>query len=133
MALLVVKVLGIWVLLALCAIINGAVRDKLVAPLIGERLALPLSGVSLSLLIFCVTLILVPFLGTSSSRGFWFVGIVWVLMTLAFECIFGHYGMDEPWGKIIEVFYIHRGNLYLLALVAAALSPYMAAKIRGII
>jgi hypothetical protein len=133
MALLVVKILGIWILLAFIAIINGAVRDKLVAPLIGERLALPLSGVLLSLFIFLVTLIFVPFLRISSAYSFWLVGIVWVLMTLAFEFILGHYMMGEPWEKIVEVFYIHRGNLYLLALVAAALSPWLTAKLRGII
>jgi len=41
--------------------------------------------------------------------------------------------VGEPWEKIVEVFYIHRGNLYLLALLAAALSPCLAAKIRGMI
>ena len=133
MAVLAVKILGIWVLLALGAIINGVVRDKLLTLLIGERLALPLSGVSLSLLIFCVTLFFVPFWGISSACGFLYVGIIWLSFTLAFEFIFGHYVVGEPWKKIVEVFYIHRGNLYLLALASAALSPYIAAKIRGII
>lgn len=131
--LLTVKILGLWVLLALVAIINGVVRDKLLAPLIGARLSLPLSGVSLSLLIFCVTLIFVPVLAISSPCAFLYVGVIWVLLTLVFEFIFGHYVAGEPWGKIVEVFYIHKGNLYLLALVAAALSPFLAAKIRGII
>jgi hypothetical protein len=131
--LLAVKILGIWVFLALIAIINGAVRDKLLVSLIGQRLALPLSGVSLSLLIFLVTLIFAPFLAISSPYGFWQVGIIWVLLTLAFEFLFGHYVVGEPWEKIVEVFYVHRGNLYVLALVAAALSPYLAAKIWGII
>ncbi len=133
MAILVVKVIGIWIFLALLAIVNGVIRDKLLAPKIGQKVSLPLSGVSLSLLIFCVTLILVPFLNISSAHGFWCVGIIWVLMTLAFEFLFGHYVVGEPWERIIEVFYLHRGNLYLLALVATLLSPCLAAKIRGLI
>lgn len=133
MALFVVKILGIWLLLACGAIINGVARDKLIAPLIGERLALPLSGLTLSILIFCVTLIFVPFLDMVTSRGFWLVGILWVLMTLVFEFLLGHYVMGESWEKIVEVFYVHRGNLYLLVLMAAVLSPYLAAKLRGII
>lgn len=131
--LLAVKILGLWVLLALVAIINGVVRDKLIAPQIGESLALPLSGVSLSLFIFLVTLIFVPLLAISSPCSFLYVGIIWVLLTLALEFLFGHYVVGESWGKIIEVFYIHRGNLYVLALLAAAPSPWLAAKIRGII
>jgi hypothetical protein len=131
--LLAVKILGLWVLLAFIAVINGVVRDRLVALQIGERLALPLSGVLLSLFIFIVSLIFLPFLNISSPYGFWQMGIIWVLLTLAFEFLLGHYVMGKPWEKIIEVFYIHKGNLYLLALVATALSPYLAAKIRGII
>ena len=133
MAILVVKVIGIWIFLALLAIVNGVIRDKLLAPKIGQKVSLLLSGVSLSLLIFCVTLILVPFLNMSSAHGFLCVGIIWVLMTLAFEFLFGHYVVGEPWERIIEVFYLHRGNLYLLALVATLLSPCLAAKIRGLI
>ena len=85
MLLLTVKIVGIWVLLAIVAIMNGVVRDKLLAPLIGERLSLPLSGVLLSLLIFLVTLIFIPFLAISSPCAFFYVGIIWVLLTLAFE------------------------------------------------
>jgi hypothetical protein len=85
MFVLAVKISGIWALLAIVAIMNGVVRDKLLALLIGERLSLPLSGVLLSLLIFCVTLIMVPFLAISRPWGFLYVGIVWVLLTLAFE------------------------------------------------
>ena len=133
MAILVVKVIGIWIFLALLAIVNGVIRDKLLAPKIGQKVSLLLSGVSLSLLIFCVTLILVPFLNMSSAHVFLCVGIIWVLMTLAFEFLFGHYVVGEPWERIIEVFYLHRGNLYLLALLATLLSPCLAAKIRGLI
>jgi len=83
--LLAVKILGLWILLAFVAVINGVVREKLLVSLIGERLALPLSGVLLSLLIFLVTLIFIPFFRISSTCGFLYVGIIWVLLTLAFE------------------------------------------------
>jgi hypothetical protein len=133
MPMVLLKICGIWILLVVSAILNGVLRDKLLSPLIGARLALPLSGVSLSLLIFVVTLLLLPFLGKLDSARYWLIGGIWLAMTIAFEFLFGHYVMGQPWEKILGAYNVLSGNLWLLILLATAASPHLAAKLRGLI
>jgi len=127
------KIVGIWGLLAIVAVLNAAVRELVLVPIIGEKLALPFSGVLLSILIFLTTLSMVPLLKISISSGYWLVGMVWVCLTLTFEYLFGHYIIGEPWDKLLTVFNILEGDLFLLALFTTGVSPYVAAKIRGLI
>jgi len=121
------KIVGIWGLLAIVAVLNAAVRELVLVPIIGEKLALPFSGVLLSILIFLTTLSMVPLLKISISSGYW------LGLTLTFEYLFGHYIIGEPWDKLLTVFNILEGDLFLLALFTTGVSPYVAAKIRGLI
>jgi hypothetical protein len=90
------KACGVWVFLVLLAILNGTVREKVLVPLLGTQWALPLSGISLSVLILVTTLLLLPFLGVLSSSQYWLVGGMWLLLTVLFEFLFGHYVMGDP-------------------------------------
>ncbi|MBI4463852.1 MAG: hypothetical protein HY647_04020 [Acidobacteria bacterium] len=132
MARMLVKAAGIWILFVPLAILNGIVREKLLVPWLGQTGALPLSGVLLSVLIFLLTLLLLPFLKVSIAFQYWVVGGLWFLLTIAFEFLFGHYVVGESWTKLWEVFNVFEGNLWLLALLTTACSPYLAARLRGL-
>jgi hypothetical protein len=127
------KACGVWVFLVLLAILNGTVREKVLVPLLGTQWALPLSGISLSVLILVTTLLLLPFLGVLSSSQYWLVGGMWLLLTVLFEFLFGHYVMGDPWTKLLEAYNILKGNLWVLVLLVTAAAPYLAARLRGFI
>lgn len=95
--------------------------------------SLPLSGISLSILILVATLLLLPFLGVLSPSQYWLVGGMWLLLTVLFEFLFGHYVMGDPWAKLLEAYNILKGNLWLLVLLVTAAAPYLAARLRGFI
>jgi hypothetical protein len=121
----------IWFLMVLLAIANGAFRDGFLVSQIGARLALPLSGVSLAMLIFAITYITFPLIGEKSDGIYFIIGLQWVLMTLLFELLFGHYAMGKSWSDIIQVFNLAKGDLFILVLVASLFSPYLVAKIKS--
>jgi hypothetical protein len=129
---LMLKAAGIWLLFIPVAIANGALREKVLAPLLGQQAALPISGLTLSAAIFLLTLMLIPLLGAAGQHAWRTVGWLWVGLTLAFEFVFGHYVMNVPWGKLLEVLNVSRGNLWLLVLAVTGLSPYLAARMRGL-
>ena len=133
MGIMLFKAIGIWVLFVSAAIVNGTAREKLLTPLLGQQLSLPLSGIVLSILIFIITLLLVPVLRPSASSQYWLVGGMWVLLTLAFEFIFGHYVIGNPWGKLFEAYNAAKGNLWILVLITTAISPCLAARLRGLV
>lgn len=127
------RAIGIWILFIVVAILNGVIRAKLLVPLLGQHLALPFSGVLLSILIFLITLFFVSALRLSISRQYWLVGGMWLLLTVAFESIFGHYVMGESWSRLLEAYNVAKGNLWVLAPLTTLVSPYLAAKLRGLI
>lgn len=122
------KSIGIWLLIVIAAIINGAIRDKLLTPLIGAHLSLPISGITLSFLVFVITYFAIPVFGNIKSRGYIFIGLFWIILTLAFEYLFGHYVIGKSWYEINQVFDVYNGNLFTVVLVVTGLSPWAAAK-----
>lgn len=128
-----VKTLGVWFVLVAAAILNGLLREQVFNPALGPEAALPLSGITLALAIFLITWLLVPVFGPLRPGTYLVTGLIWVGLTLAFEYLFGHYVLGKPWQAIHAVFDVGGGNLFILALLSAGLSPCLAGKLRGMI
>ena len=129
---LLLKAALIWLLIACLAIGNGIVRESLFAPQFGMAVALPLSGITLSVIIFVVTYVAFSFLAATSQSACIAVGVQWVIMTLAFEFLFGHYVAGKSWVDLLQVFNLASGDLMLLVLLVSLLSPCFVARIKGI-
>lgn len=127
------RAFAIWAGFFVLAILNAAVREKLLAPLLGPRWALPLSGVLLSVLIFLAAYILLPFLGGSTGFHYWVVGGMWLVLTVSFEFVFGRYVRGAAWGELLASYNVLTGNLWLLVVVTTFFAPYAAAKLRGLV
>ena len=130
---LVIKSSAVWLLIMLAAIANGVVRQALLEPVLGPVIALPLSGILLSLIILFLSWLLVPWFGRARASTWLAIGMLWVVLTLLFEYLFGHFVVGIPWIEIRRVFDVTTGNLFSLALLSAALSPWLAARLRGLV
>lgn len=126
------KSLLVWLTIIPLAIINGALRDMVIEPLIGEY-AMPISGVILCACIFTVCLLLIPRLGKASIKTYIVIGILWVVMTVAFEFFMGLVIQKVTVDKLITAYDITTGNLWSLVLVFTGFSPWMVAKTRKIV
>ncbi len=127
------KATGIWFVIVVAAIFNGVFRESVLVPAVGADLALPLSGVTLAVLVFLVTLFLISFIGSSKQKTYIHVGLLWVVLTLSFEFLFGHFVVGKPWHEIMQVFNIRKGDLFIIVLFITAISPWAAAKLKGIL
>jgi hypothetical protein len=85
----------------------------------------------LALLILVFALLTLPLFGAQDRKGYLMAGAVWLALTLAFELVLGHLVMGQSWGEIARVLDPRTGNLFLLALVSALISPWLAARLRG--
>ena len=130
---MVFRALGVWFLFVPAAILNGVLRDKVLIVVFGQALALPLSGVILSILVFLITVIFVPYLGGSAAWHFWLIGCIWLILTVAFEFVFSHFVMGKTWVEIVQVFNVAQGNLMIVVLIGTLISPFFAARLRGLI
>ncbi len=129
---MLLKTMGIWFVIVFAAIMNGTIREKILVPIIGSNLALPLSGISLAIIVFVVSFLIIPFIGASEPKIYFSIGLFWVVLTLLFEFIFGHFVAGKPWKDIMQVFNLKEGDLFIVVLCVTAISPWLAAKIRGL-
>ena len=127
---LIFKVSIIWIVIAIFAVGNGIFREIILVPNIGHDPALPISGIILSLVIFLITYLFFPFLGKHDFKTYLLIGFQWVIITILFEFIFGHYVVGKSWSTIFQVFNIMKGDLFVLVLLASLLSPLLVAKLK---
>jgi hypothetical protein len=121
----------IWFLIACLAVVNGLLREQLLAPKLGMAVALPLSGLSLSVIVFAVTYWLFFLIRGGNASTYLLLGLQWVLMTLAFEFLFGHYVAGKSWATLRAGLNPLTGDLFSLVLVVSLLSPSVVARMKG--
>lgn len=127
---LALRAAAVWLLIACLAVGNGLLREELLVPTLGVATALPISGLLLSLIVFAVTFICFGFLGRQNTRGYLLIGCQWVIMTLAFEFLLGHYLARKSWTEIAATLNPSDGDLFLLVLIVSLLSPCAVSRLR---
>jgi len=133
MTTVIFKAMAVWMVTVVVAIANAGLREKVVTPFIGSTAALPLSGVTLSLFIFLLSLVFVPWFGKLEAGGYFKIGLLWVVLTLCFEFVLGHFVLGKTWSEVMQVFNVTRGDLFSLVLLSSLLSPWLAARLRGLV
>lgn len=62
----------------------------------------------------------------------WAVGAGWVLLTVAFEFLAGHYLFGRPWAQLTADYDVLSGRIWPLVLVATLVAPRFVAGQRGL-
>ena len=113
----------VWFGIMLLAILNGAARDILFVSRMGDLAARALSCLTLSALIAGVTWVSLRWIGPASSVDAWRIGAVWLVMTLAFEFIAGHYLFGTPWPALLADYDLLAGRLWVVVLAITLAAP----------
>lgn len=126
----IAKALVIWTGMLALAIANGALRDGVLMPQLGDVQGMLLSGVLLCCAILAVSYLCLPWFGRQSARHLSAIGVIWLGLTVAFEFSFAILrGM--PMDKILGAYVFEDGNTWPLVLVITLLAPRLAARLRG--
>jgi hypothetical protein len=124
------RAVAIWFAILILASLNGAVRDLVVAPRIGDTIARAISTVILCGLIFVVTWYAIRWIGPQSARQAVGVGAVWVVLTLCFEFGAGR-SAGRPWSVMLEDYNLLRGRIWVLVPIVTLIAPYWMGRARG--
>lgn len=124
----ILKSLIIWICFIPAAILNGGLREYVLAPAFGQKWALPASGIILSGLIFLITWLMYPRLIKNSTRkGRWLTGMIWAVLTVIFEFAIG-IAEGHSIAELLAAYNPLTGNLWLLVLATTLFSPVMAGE-----
>ena len=129
---LVYRSLTVWFLILIVASINGAFREAWLISRFGEGAGRANSTVMLSAMVILVTWAAIGWIRPASPAHAWAIGTLWVLLTLAFEFLAGHYLFGKPWRELTEDYNVLRGRIWMLVLVTTALAPRLCAPLRGV-
>jgi len=121
----------IWFVLVALAIVNGAVREALLVPRIGPAAAHVVSTITLCALIVVVAWLATGWIGPTTARAALTVGLLWLLMTLAFEFLAGHFLFGKAWPVLFADYNLLRGRVWIFVPIVTMLAPLWAWKIRG--
>jgi len=123
--------LGGWVILVVLALVNATIREKVYGPFMTPLHAHQISTFIMIIIIFLFTYIFLGILHLqATSRQYLLLGMLWLVLTILFEFIFGHYVMGHSWGRLLADYNLLQGRIWVLVLIATALMPWIVSKIR---
>ncbi len=120
-----------WIPMVFIAIINGMFREFVVARMLSELRAHQLSCVTGVLLFSTYTWLISLKWPLKSHKEAMAVGLVWLVLTVAFEFTFGHYVAHHSWEKLLQDYNVLGGRLWVVVLLAVALLPTIVFRIRS--
>jgi hypothetical protein len=125
-----IVLIGTWLLFVIFAIINAILRNGVYKPIIGDLRAHQLSTIIFIAIIIIVTYFVFRFTNLKlSTQETFVIGTVWLVLTICFEFLAGHYAFENSWGKLIADYNILEGRIWSLVLITLFFSPYLTNKL----
>ena len=114
-----------WVALALVGVANGILRGVVIEPAIGaypaHLVATLVTGIPAFALVMYLYLRFAPL--RHSLRELSVLGGYWLVLTVAFEFLFGRYVVGHPWSRLLADYDLLAGRVWVLVLVAILVGP----------
>lgn len=120
-----------WLLLIVAEIVHGILRAITLVPLVGAFRSNQIGVFTGSAIILVIAYFTIRWVGAKRTSELLLVGFIWLVLTVAFEVLFGRFVMDLSWERIGSDYNIFKGGLMPLGLLALFFSPMIATKMRS--
>jgi hypothetical protein len=125
--------LVVWCVFVALAVINGGFRDAVLTPRLGEHASHVIGTITLCTAILIVTWLTINWMRPAKSTDALLIGGVWVLMTVGFEFLVGHYVFGTSWARLLADYDLVGGRVWLLVLATLAFAPPTMARARNVV
>lgn len=122
--LMLLRYLLAWLGLAILAIANGTIREYTYGKVVSELAAHQISTLTAILLSGIFVWFLHRHWPLQSTGQAWKIGIMWLVLTIAFEFGFGHWVVGHPWSRLLADYNILAGRVWGLFLAGVLVLPY---------
>ena len=122
---MIIRYILAWVPMVFIAILNGAVREFTYGKRLCELRAHQLSTIT-ALLFFGIYIgALTQFWRIETAEEAFTIGLIWLVLTVGFEFLFGHYVAGHSWGRLFQDYNILAGRVWILVLLWITIAPYV--------
>lgn len=122
--------LAAWGVIIAAEALHGAARTLFLQPYVGDFRARQISVFTASVLVLAIAWAFAPWMRARTPRERLAVGAMWLGLTVAFEISLGR-ALGYSWERILSDYDLAHGGLMPIGLVFLALSPLIAARLRG--
>jgi hypothetical protein len=122
---MIAKYFLVWFLLAIVAIANGVVRQTTYGKTVSDLAAHQISTVTAVLATGAMVWFVHRVWAIESASQAWSIGLLWLIMTIAFEFGFGHYVAGHSWATLLADYNLLNGRLWSLFLLWMAIMPFV--------
>jgi hypothetical protein len=120
-----------WFPMVAIAIANGVLRESWYGQHLSELAAHQLSSLSAIVLFgIYIWFVVARFWPPASNAQAIGIGLLWLVMTIAFEFLFGHYLAGHSWERLLHDYNLLAGHVWLLVLAWVAVAPYLFRRMR---
>ncbi len=112
-----------WLPMVLIAILNGTLRNFLFRRWMSRLAAHQLSCLTGIVLFGLYVWLLTCFWPLASLRHAILIGFSWLILTITFEFLFGHFVARQSWRRLFQDYNLSSGRLWVLVLLWVAVSP----------
>ena len=120
----------IWLILIAAEIVHGIVRAVTLVPLVGEFRSNQIGVFSGSAIILVIAYLSIRWIGASRCVDLFLVGAIWLVLTVAFEILFGRYVVGLSWERLATDYNLLNGGLMPIGLLVMFLAPWSAGTMR---
>jgi len=124
------KYLLAWMPMIPIAIINALIREKFLTGFLSELHAHQVSTATAVILFSVYILAVTGIWKLKSRRRASATGLLWFVLTVSFEFLFGHFVMGHPWSRLLHDYNILAGRLWVIIPAWIAFAPYVFYRIR---
>lgn len=114
-----------WIPMLFIAILNGAVREIWLVNYLGELRAHQVSSATGIVLLGVYIWVIIRNWRPESAAAAVAVGLIWLMMTVAFEFLFGFYVRGLSWDQLVHAYNIFAGQVWVLVLAWVTIAPYL--------
>ena len=122
---MMIRTVTAWLAMLVLAMLNGALRQVVLIPRIGEQAGHVVSTLVLAAVIGGAAWILLPWIRPLTRRDAWLIGLVWLVLTLAFELLAGHYLFGDSWQALLGAYDVTRGRIWILVPAITLVAPVL--------
>jgi hypothetical protein len=127
---IVIRSLAIWLVLICAEILHGILRAIVLVPIVGEFRSNQIGVFTGSAIILAIAYFTIRWIGAQLPKELLLVGLIWLVLTVAFEVLFGRFVVGLTWERIASDYDVMNGGLMPLGLLMLFFSPMIAAKLR---
>jgi len=119
-----------WLGMMIIAIANGIVREKLYSQSMSELSAHQLSTLIAIVLFGIYIFVLTGTFQIQSAKQAFTIGGIWLIMTVIFEFVFGHFVAGHSWTVLFMDYNILNGRVWVLVLIWTFIAPYVFYRLK---